>query len=119
MYELDSIRFNSFREDIDKHIDNLAGIIGQLRSKGSTVDDALVIDILVVSVATHELVPATAAIKTIVDKEMKWEEVSSQLIEEFENLKSSNQSPCANLANTPSAICGKLFTLSIDVSSKQ
>ena len=107
MSELVSIRYNSLREDIDKHIDKLAGIIEQLRSMGSTFDDALAIGILVASISVPELMPATAAIKTLADRDIKWEDISSRLIEEVKNLKSSNRTPRANLANSSCAICGK------------
>lgn len=107
MSELVSIRYNSIREDMDKHIDKLAGIIEQLRSMGSTFDDALAIGILVASITVSELMPATAAIKTLADKDIKWEEVSSRLIEEVKNIKSSNRTPRANSANSTCAICGK------------
>ena len=81
MSELVSIRYTTIKDDIAKQIDLLAGIIEQLRAMGTTFDDALAIGILVASIDVTELMPATAAIKTLTDKDMKWEEISGRLIE--------------------------------------
>lgn len=67
MSELVSIHYTAPRDDIDKQIDKLAGIIEQLRSMGSTFDDALAIGSLVASISVPDLMPATAAIKTLAE----------------------------------------------------
>lgn len=65
MSELVSVRYSTVKDDIDKHIDKMAGIIEPLRSMGSTFEDALAIEILVASITATERMPTTAAIKTI------------------------------------------------------
>ena len=50
---------------------------------------------------------AIAAIKTLTDESMKWEEISSCLIDEVKNLKSNHRHSRANTANTACEICGK------------
>lgn len=104
--ELVSIRYTTHRDDIHKHINKLAGLIKLHRSMGSTVDDALAIGILVASITVPYLMPATAAIKTLTESVMKWEEVSSHLIEQFKNLR-SNSRPIAHSASGACHICGK------------
>ena len=56
MSELVSIRYTSLKEDIDKHIDRMAGLIENLRSMGSTFDDTLSIGILVASIDVADLI---------------------------------------------------------------
>ena len=107
MSELVSLRYTSIKDDMDKHIDKMAGLIEQLRAMGSIFDDALAIGILVASIDVSELLPATAAIKTLSDKEVKWEDVSSRLIDEAKNLKSGFTNNRSYAANTNCAICGK------------
>lgn len=60
-----SLKYTTTRDDIDKHIDKLAGIIEELCSMGTTFDYLLAIGILVASIDVPELNPATAAIKTL------------------------------------------------------
>lgn len=107
MSELVSVRYSTLRDDIDKHIDKMAGLIEQLRSMGSTFDEALAIGILVASITVPDLLPATAAIKTLTEKDATWELVSGRLIEEVKNLKSNNRNQQSNAANSSCAICGK------------
>lgn len=84
---------------------------------GSILHNALAIGLLVCSVTVAELIPSTTEIKTLSDKDIRWEEVSSRLIEEVKNHKSSNWTPRANSTNASSAICGKMITQRINVSS--
>ena len=49
---------------------------------GIKLDDTLEIGIIVFSINMSELAPVTAAIKTLAESEIKWEAVSSRLIEE-------------------------------------
>ena len=107
MSELVSIRYTSLRDSIEKHIDRMAGLIETLRSMGSTFDDALAIGILVASIDVQELLPVVAAIKTLSDRDMKWESVTSRLIEESSDASSSAVINHANTANSSCGICGK------------
>lgn len=52
------------------------------------------------------MIPATAAIKTLTESDVKWEDVSSRLIDEVKNLK-SNHRHSANTAKSACQICGK------------
>lgn len=107
MSEVVSVRYSTVNDDIEKHIYKMAGLIEQLRSMGSTFDDALPIGILVASITAPDLMPATAAFKTITESYATWELVSSWLIEEVKNLKSNGHNHQANVANTACGICGK------------
>lgn len=107
MSELLSIQYTSLRDEIEKHIDRMAGVMEQLRGMGTTFDDALAIGSLVASIEVQELMPTVAAIKTLSDKDIRWKAVSSRLIEEVKNLKSSGRSNRAHSANVCCGICGK------------
>ena len=100
MCELVSLRYGSLLNDIDKHIDKMTGLIEQLKVMGSTFDDALAIGILVASISVPELMPARAAIKTLTDESMKWDESSSRLVDGVKTLKLNHRHRRANMANT-------------------
>ena len=106
MSELVSLKYTSLRDDVGKHIDKLAGIIEQLRSMGTNFDDSLAIGILVASIEVPELGPATAAIKTLADKDVKWEDVCARLIDESKTMKSGSRHR-SNLATNRCGICNK------------
>lgn len=106
MSELVSIKYTSLGDDIDKHIDKVEGLIEKLRAMGTVFDDSLAIGILVASIDLPEMAPATAAIKTLADKDVNWESISSRLIDEAKNLKSGTRTR-SHAASQCCAICGK------------
>lgn len=107
MAELVCVKFTNAREDISKHVDRLAGLLEQLRSMNTPLPDSLAIGILVASIEVSELTPVTAAIKTLADKDLNWEEVSSRLIEECKALRTSSGKDRAAAASCVCALCHK------------
>lgn len=99
--ELMSNKFVSVDDDIARHIDRLAGLLEQLQGMGTKLDKTLQIGILVASIQVPELAPVTAAIKTLAEDDLKWDAVSSRLIEETHSLKSEsvNRSSAAKAGN--------------------
>lgn len=102
MAELVSLKYGNLRDDISKHIDRMAGLLEQLRSMNTVLDDALAIGILVASIEVSELSAVTAAIKTLAEKDLVWEDVSSRLIEECKSIKTSHK----DRASAASSVCG-------------
>ena len=112
MTELVSMRYTNIRDDMSVHIDKMAGLVEQLRSMGTTMDDTLAIGILVSSIEVTELLAVTASIKTLAESDINWEAVSSRFIEEVHTLYEPNgHSVRANSAETSvensCGICGK------------
>ena len=108
MSELVSMRYTSIRDDMARHVDRMAALIEQLRSMKTTLDDSLAIGILVASIDVPSLLPITAAIKTLAESDINWEDVTSRLIEESKTLTSSS-GPVdrANAAMSSCQICQK------------
>lgn len=90
--ELVPVRYTSLGENMAKHIDQMAGIIDQLRSMGTKFEDPLAIGILVASIEEQQLKPATAAIKTLAESDLNRGEVSGRLIEEVKTLLKASDS---------------------------
>ena len=82
MVELVSIRYNSMKGSIPLHVENIASLVEHRKFMCTTLDDPLVIGILVASITVDELRPASAAVKTLSDDKLKWEDVIDRLIEE-------------------------------------
>lgn len=70
MAELLSIRYRSVQEDMAKHVDRMAGLLEQLRSMSTMLDDSLAIAIIFASIEMAELLPITAAITTLADRDL-------------------------------------------------
>lgn len=81
------------------NIDSMDGLIKTLQQIRSTFDESLEIGILVASINVSNSMSAVAAIKTLNEKGIKWEHVSSRFIEETNNMKSSGQQIRAKKAN--------------------
>lgn len=108
MVELVSVRYTSVRDDMSKHIDRLAGLVEQLNNMGSQLPEDLTVGILVASIEVTALMPVTASIKTLSDENLKWEDVSSRLIEEVKSLsKGSSSDDRAASAQVSCDICKK------------
>lgn len=88
--EIVSTRYCSLNEDMSVHVDRMAGLLEQLKSRGMTIDDSLAIGILVASIDVPELMPVTASIKTLAEADVKWEEVANRLIEDSKSISSGN-----------------------------
>ena len=82
MSELVSMKYYNIKDDLSDHIDRMAGLLDQLKSMGNELADSLAIGILVASIEVHQLHAVTAAIKTLAEKDIKWEEITSRLLEE-------------------------------------
>lgn len=108
MVELVSVRYSSLKESMPRHVDKIAALVEQLRSMGTTLDEPLVIGILIASLTVDELKPASAAIKTLSDEKLQWEDVTARLIEEVKTLKSDRgqSSRQATHDERSCAICG-------------
>lgn len=109
MSDLVSIRYTNIREDMARHVDKIAGIVEQLRSMGTVLEDSLIIGILLASIDVVQLHPATAAIKTLSETHTTWEDVSSRLIEEVKMLRSdrSLRHKSAAAVTKVCELCGK------------
>lgn len=88
MTELISLRYTSSKQDMGKHIDKMRGILEKLDAMNTNIPHELSIAILIASVDAIELVPTTAALKTLSDENATWDTVSARLIEEQQSLKS-------------------------------
>lgn len=73
----------------------------------TVLDDALAIGILVSSIAVTKLTPITAVIKTMAEKDLVLEDVSSRLIEECNALKGSHNRDRAAVASRACGLCKK------------
>lgn len=72
---------------------------------GTNLDDTLSVSILVASIQVAELAPGKAAIKTSAELDLKWESVSSQLIEEIKTLTFGTVSVKSSAASSAN-VCG-------------
>lgn len=86
MAELVSLHYEDRSKDIAVHIDRLAGLIDHLHGMSLPMDDTMAIGILIASIKVQKLAPVVAAIKTIPDKDMKWDTVAARLIEDWKDL---------------------------------
>lgn len=68
-----------------RHVDKMDGIAEQLKAIGTILKESLDIGIFLASVDVIGLQPATAAIKTVAEAEMTWEDVTSRLIKEVKH----------------------------------
>lgn len=108
MSELVSTKYTSLREDMAKLVDRMTALVEQLRSMGTVFDESLAIDILVVSIDVFDLQLVTAAMKTLADADITWEEVSNRLIEEAKHRSSYSASSARDsAANSACQICHK------------
>lgn len=85
----------------------MACLIRTIQSIGSTFDDTLCTGILVASIEVQDVVPAVTAIKSLSDIYLKWEKVSSRLIEDAANVNSSRHISRVTQASMDCSICGK------------
>lgn len=60
-----SVRYETLMDDIDKHIDKMAGANGEPSFNGKYIDDVLVIKILVALITVTNLLPSITAVKTV------------------------------------------------------
>lgn len=104
MSELVSVKYYNLREDMSTHADLLALLIEKIRSMGTIVHDTLAIGILVASIDVQELLPTTAAMKAIADKDMKWKLVTTRFIGDAKQNFSSRSSP-TQLEQAFAAVC--------------
>lgn len=77
------------RDDISKHKDGMAGLLKELRSMNTVLDDSLSIGILVAFIHLANFTPITAAIKTLTDTHRFWEDARRYLFEECNALHMS------------------------------
>ena len=110
MTELVSMKYCNPKADITKHIDRMASILETLRSMKSGLDEALSIGILVASIEVSELLPVVAAIKTLSERDVKWETVSARLIEESKAVKREFKEE-AKAASAGCPICQKMHPI--------
>ena len=88
MTELMGLRYESIRKDLGAHVDRMDGIFEKLDDMQTSIPGELRIAILIASIDASELIPMTAALKTLSDDEANWEDVSARLIDEQKTLKS-------------------------------
>lgn len=67
MSELVSTSYSSINDNMSQHVDRMVRLILQLRRMGMTLEDFLLIGILVASIEAQELLPITASVKTVFD----------------------------------------------------
>ena len=87
MTDLITMSYMSLKSDITKHIELMAATVEQLRGMKVTIEESFAVAILVASVQVPSLRPATTAIKTLAEDDLKWETVAERLIEEAKGLK--------------------------------
>ena len=86
MSELVSTTYKNLSKDIRKHIDKLAGLVAQLKSMKTNLDDTLAVGIMLASIQVPALAPVVAAIKTLADDQVTWDDVATRLIEKWREL---------------------------------
>lgn len=91
--ELVSVRYTSAQNDMIKHVCSLAGLVEQLAKGGPPLDSTLAVRILEASIHVDKLMPVTAFIKTLAEKDLNREDFSSHFIEEEKSLRSGNDLP--------------------------
>lgn len=99
------MKYTSVKDDILKHVDRVAGLIAPLRHMRNNFDESLAIGILVASVQAQPLLSVTEAIRTVSEKDIKWEVVAIPLMDEVRSTWRS--SDCASAANVTCRICKK------------
>lgn len=92
MTDLITMKYTSLRSDISKHIDKMASTIEQLKGMDVTIQDSFAVAILVASIEVLALRPATTAIKTLAETDLKWDTVAERLTEEAKGLRDGNSS---------------------------
>ena len=105
--ELVSIRYKNVRKDIAKHVDKMSGIVSELKGMKMNLEDTLTVGVLVASIEAPELSAVAAAIKTLAEDDLKWENVAARFIEEWKNLKSDTFKGQANRATVECDFCGR------------
>lgn len=60
----------------------MSGLIELLKRMGNELADSLFIGIFVASIQVPQLLPVTAAIKTLAEMDITWENVTSRLLED-------------------------------------
>lgn len=102
MSELVSLRYSSIKQDLRSHIDKISALIEQLRGMKNTVEDDLAVAILITTVDSPHLLPTRAAIKTLSNDKLNWNDVTARLLEELQTLKlKSSHTERAFAATTP------------------
>ena len=91
MAELVSAHYTDRQEDISAHIDRMAGLVDQIKGMNLPIDETMSIGILIASIKVSKLAPVVAAIKTIPDKDMKWDNVATRLIEDWKDLPKTKE----------------------------
>lgn len=86
MSELVSTVYKIPSKDIRKHIDKLAGLVAQLKAMKTNLDDTLAVGIMLASIQVPALAPVVAAIKTLADDQVTWDDVATRLIEEWREI---------------------------------
>ena len=109
MTDLITMKYKSLKSDITKHIDLMAAAVEQLKGMDVTIQESFAVAILVASVEVPALRPATTAIKTLAENDLKWETVAERLIEEAKGLKEAlyGESSRAAVTNSVCGICRK------------
>lgn len=85
MSELVSTRSAGVSESVPNHVEKMKGLVKQLRCVGKTLEDTLAIEVLVASVEVAELQPVIAAITTLTESDINWEEFTSRFIEKAQS----------------------------------
>lgn len=78
--ELASLSYRKGKDDITKHIDRMAALMGQIKSMKTIVDDAVQIGVFIVPIEVSELSSVTAAINNCAEKDISLETVTDRLI---------------------------------------
>lgn len=82
MSELVSTWYNSLNENISAHVDQLDGLVKQLKGIDTTLEEDLAMGMLVTSIHMAELLQVTQSIKTLSKCHINWEDIDKLLIEE-------------------------------------
>lgn len=72
-------KYKSIRSDTTKHSENMAATAEQFQSISIIIEEPLAVTILVASVGAPSLCPATAAIKSLAQHNLKWGTVAERL----------------------------------------
>lgn len=91
MTELISLRYDTTKRSVAKHIDQMAGTLEQLQGMNTPIPDELCIALLIASIQAPEMFPITAALKTLTDENATWEKVTARLIEEHQTLRGKHR----------------------------
>ncbi|KAI0557113.1 gag-polypeptide of LTR copia-type [Gracilaria domingensis] len=91
MTELIALRYLNTKQGMGKHIDKMKGILEKLEAMNTKIPKELAIAILISSIDASELIPITAALKTLTDDSATWDTVSARLIEEQHSVKAEQK----------------------------